>query len=266
MKVGIFDSGIGGLTVLNEIVKLLPEYDYLYLGDSARAPYGNLSHQEIFEFTRQGIAWLFEHEAGLVIVACNTASSQALRTLQQEWLLFHYPERRVLGVIIPVAEEVVFCSKGVIGIIGTKATIASQAYIRELRKLRNDLKIIQLATPEIVPLIETNAPEQELRRVVSTYLILLKEVRIDTLVLGCTHYPLILPLFEDIMGIEVLILNSPEVVAKKLVSYLAHHPEIEKQLSKNSTHQFFTTGDPEQFASLSKRFFGRSISAQKISF
>lgn len=265
MKIGLFDSGIGGLTVFNKIVKFLPKYDYLYLGDNARAPYGDRSQEEIYEFTCQGVAWLFENGASLVILACNTSSSQALRKLQQGWLSHHFPDRRILGVIIPTAEEVALHSKGIVGVIGTKATVASRAYIRELRKLKHDLNIIQVAIPEVVPMIEKGASQDELKRILRIPLLPLKDAYIDTLILGCTHYSLLSSLFKEMMGEKVYIPNVNEIVAQKFASYLRQHHEIEKQLSKNSTQQFFTTGDPDQFSALSQRFFGSKITAQKIS-
>jgi len=265
MKIGLFDSGIGGLTVFNEIVKLLPQYDYRYFGDNARAPYGNRTQEEIYEFTRQGVAWLFKEGALIVILACNTASSQALRKLQQEWLPIEFPERKILGVIIPIVEEAAHSSKGSIGIIGTRATVASRAYIRELRKVRHDLQIIQVAIPEVVPLIERAASQDELKRVLEIPLLPLKDAHIDTLILGCTHYSLLYPLFKKMMGDEVSIPNINEIIAQKLASYLQKHPEIEKQLTKNGTQQFFTTGNPKQFSTLSKRFFGRKITAENVS-
>lgn len=263
MKIGIFDSGIGGLTVFNEIARFLPQYDYMYLGDSARAPYGSRSQEEIYEFTRQGVNWLFENGALIVILACNTASSQALRKIQQEWLPSHFPERKILGVIIPIVEDTALKSKGTIGVIGTRATIASRAYIRELRKLKHDLTIIQVAIPEIVPMIESGAAQDELKRILEIPLLPLKDAHIDTLILGCTHYSLLYPLFKEMMGEAVYIPNVNEIVAQKFASYLRQHPEIEKQLTKGGSQQFFTTGDPEQFSLLSKRFFGKLITPEK---
>jgi len=265
MKIGLFDSGLGGLTVAKEVISLLPQYDYLYLGDNARAPYGTRSQQEIYEFTQQGVNWLFEQGAALVILACGTASSQALRRLQQEWLPIHFPDRKLLGIIIPIAQEVAVRSKGKIGIIATPATIASQTYSKELRKIKQNLTIIQIAAPELVPLIERGAGTKEITPALGMYLIPLQQAGIDALILGSTHYQLIYTLAHELVGESVYIPHTGEIVAKKLQIYLNHHPEIETKFSKDGTQEFFTTGRASHFAELSQRFIGYSIIAKQIS-
>lgn len=256
MKLGLFDSGVGGLSIAKSIREQLPRYDLVYLGDSKRSPYGNLTQDTIYEYTRQGITWLFGHGASLVILACNTASSQALRRLQQEWLPKAFPDRRVLGVVVPIAQEVALQSKGVIGVVGTTATITSQAYIKELRKVRPDNKIIQVAIPELTSLIERNAPSSEILALLPLYLFPLKESGVDTLILACTHYPLVKELFQEIMGQSVVIPDTGAIVARTLQEYLTRHPDIDRKLSKQASEELYATGDTQHFASLAKRFLG----------
>lgn len=264
MKIGIFDSGIGGLTVLKEVSRLLPKYHYLYLADSAHFPYGEKRHEETFELTKKGVSWLFSKGAGLVILACNTASSQALRRLQQEWLPISFPDRKVLGVLIPVAQEIASSQARLIGVIGTKATVASQAYIRELRKVNHRLNVIQVGAPLLVDLIEKAEEKDKIRQALEMYLTPLKLAGIESLILGCTHYPLLLDEIQEIIGGDVCIPHPGKIVAQKLVLYLQKHPEIERQLETSGMQEFFTSGDPEQFIRLSQRFFGKKIAAQRV--
>ncbi|MDO8571429.1 MAG: glutamate racemase, partial [bacterium] len=238
MKIGVFDSGFGGLTTLKQIVKALPQYDYIYLGDNARAPYGDRSERVITEFTRQGVEYLFKKDCALVILACNTASARALRHLQQEWLTQCYPDRRILGIVIPIAEEIALV-KGVqkIGVIGTRATISSNVYAKELEKLgRKDLIILQESCPLLVPLIEEGWEKTiPATMIVKTYLRPLKIKQIHTLVLGCTHYPIIIKKIQRIMGKNVRVLEPGSIVAKSLKDYLKRHPDIEILLEKKGT-------------------------------
>ncbi len=200
--IGVFDSGLGGLTVLRAFLKHLPQYDYLYLGDNARAPYGNKSIEVIYEYTRQAVQFLFDRGCFLIILACNTASAKALRKIQQEWLTLHYADRRVLGVVIPLAEVGVQVSRyGRIGVIGTRATIETEVYQQELDKLRGDLKVSGLACPLLVPLVEEgSAGKPETNRILKKYLRHLKDRKVDTLILGCTHYPFLQKDVERIIG------------------------------------------------------------------
>lgn len=260
--IGVFDSGFGGLTILNAFMDHLPEYDFVYLGDNARTPYGNKSLSVIYEYTRQAVAFLFKRGARLIVLACNTASSKALRKIQQEWLPQHYPDRRVLGVVIPLAEAAVEMSRyGRIGVIGTRATILSKVYDQELLKLVPDIKIYSRACPLLVPFVEENwAGKPETNMVLKKYLRPLKSTHIDTLILGCTHYPFLKKDISRIMGKNCHVLDGPEIVGYKLMDYLKRHPEMEKTVVKSGLREFYTTDDPERF-----RIFGEKYLGQKIS-
>ena len=259
--IGVFDSGLGGLTVLRAFLKRLPQYDYLYLGDSARAPYGNKSLEVIYEYTRQAVEFLFGRGCCLIILACNTASAKALRKIQQEWLTLHYPDRRVLGVVIPLAEVGVHVTRyGRIGVIGTRATIETKVYQQELDKLRSDLKVYGLACPLLVPLVEEGwVGRPETNRVLKKYLRHLKDRTVDTLILGCTHYPFLQKDIERIMGKTCEVLNGPEIVAEKLEDYLHRHPEIEGRVTRKGRVTYFTTDDPERFKRFGEKFLGQRL-------
>jgi glutamate racemase len=263
--IGVFDSGFGGLTVLKEFLRVLPDYDYIYLGDNARAPYGNKSDEVIYEYTKQAVDFLFKHGAELVIIACHTASAKALRKIQQEYLPAHYADKRVLGVVVPIVEEAVNLSrKHRLGVIGTTATINSGVYKKELEKLRSDLEIFQEACPLLVPLVEegwTDKPEAKM--ILKKYLQPLKVKQIDTLILGCTHYPLMLKDITRIMGKNVKIIDPAKAAAEKLADYLSRHKEIEKKLGRNKNLIFYTTDEANKFKRLGQKFLGRSIKEVK---
>lgn len=264
--IGIFDSGFGGLTVFKKIKKALPDYSYIYLGDSLRAPYGGRSQEAIYQFTQTAVDYLFKQGCRLVIIACNTASSDALRKLQQEWLPNNYLDRRILGVIRPVAEEAAKVSQfGKIGVVGTRATVESGAYEREFKIQDLRLKIYQNACPLLVPLVEEGwLNKTETRMIVKKCLRPLKDRQIDTLILGCTHYPLLMKEFVRIVGKRVKVLDAPKIVAEKLVDYLKRHPEIESKIEKNRYVRYLTTDSLEKFESLGSRFMGSKIKGEKI--
>lgn len=259
--IGVFDSGFGGLTILKAFVEALPEYHYLYLGDSARTPYGNKSLKVVFEYTRQAVDFLFRQGATLIILACSTASAKALRKIQQEWLPLHYPDRRVLGVVIPLAEAAVDASRyGRIGVIGTRATIESKVYEQELHKLKPALKIYEQSCPLLVPLVEEDwVGKPETNMILKKYLRSLKSKKIDTLILGCTHYPFLKKDIARIMGKNCHVLDAPAIVADKLVDYLKRHPEIEERLLREGNRAFYTTDDPKRFKAFGEQFLGRNI-------
>lgn len=263
--IGVFDSGFGGLTVLKEFLRVLPKYDYIYLGDNARAPYGNKSDESIYEYTRQAVDFLFKAGCSLVIIACHTASSKALRRLQREYLPKSYPSQRVLGVVVPTVEAAIGLSRHhKLGVIGTLATISSGVYKKELEKLRNDLKIFEQACPLLVPLVEEGMIERpETKMILRKYLHPLKVREIDTLLLGCTHYPLLLKDISRIMGKNVKIVNPAEVAAGKLADYLKRHQEIENKLGKNGKLVFYTTDNANKFKELGQRFLGKPIKEVK---
>ncbi|MBN1849523.1 MAG: glutamate racemase [Deltaproteobacteria bacterium] len=267
--IGVFDSGYGGLTILRAFLDNLSEYDYFYLGDSARTPYGNKSLNTIYEYTRQAVAFLFNQGAILIILACNTASAKALRRIQQEWLPIHYPDRRVLGVVIPLAEAAVEASRyGRIGVIGTRATIESRVYEQELHKLDAGLKIYSQACPLLVPLVEEDwVGKPETNMILKKYLHPLKSKRIDSLILGCTHYPFLKKGITRIMGKNCHVMDAPRIVAEKLADYLKRHPEIEQRLEKKGRYIFVTSDDPKRFKAFGDKFLGRRITdVQNISF
>lgn len=263
--IGIFDSGYGGLSVFKEIVKMMPWYDYCYFGDNARAPYGTRAVSEVFEYTKQAVEWLFTKGAApLVILACNTASALALRRLQQEWLPEHFPERRILGVLIPVVEDIAKSMRAGdhIGLLATPATIASGAWRRELEKhLPPEYSIVEQACPLLVPLIEGGyGGHDATRAVLRNYLAPFRKTPVKNLILGCTHYPLLLSHFKKEIHEDTRLVYSGKNVALSLKSYLIRHPEIERRLSRGSTKEYYTTGDPAEFRAQAERFLRDSIS------
>lgn len=268
--IGIFDSGYGGLTVMKEIVKMLPEYDYFYLGDNARTPYGNHSKETVTRFTDEAVRFLFEAGAKLIIIACYTASSLALRELQEKYLRnpkSRYRDRKILGVIRPVTEQAVYKTKsGRIGVVGTRATISSKAFETELKHQKSSITVVTQSCPLLVPLIEEHAHKKpEARIILRKYLRPLKNHNIDTLILGCTHYPLMIDDFKRMMGRRIQVLNSAKTVAESLKSYLERHSEIEKQLERRGKQKFYTTDDPELFRDFAKSFAGISLNrAEKV--
>ncbi|MGN0235063.1 MAG: glutamate racemase [Paludibacteraceae bacterium] len=290
MKIGVFDSGYGGLTILEQIRKQLPEYDYLYLGDNARAPYGTHSFEVIHQYAWQAVQYLFRADCSLVILACNTASAKALRTIQQQdlpqWLRLHAagdagvqpapnspsPARNVLGVIRPTAEEVVRRTRnGHIGVLGTPGTVNSGSYVIELQKQRPDLRIVQQACPMWVPLIENGEHlQQGADYFVDKYLRLLfaQDPQIDTLVLGCTHYPLLLPKIREhlpaVAAHEVDVVAQGGIVALSLKDYLRRHTDIAATLSQAGTCTYLTTEQADKFSSSASLFLRTPVKSQHV--
>lgn len=269
--IGIFDSGLGGLTVLKEIHRALPQYSYLYLADSARAPYGGHSKQTITEFSRQAAEWLFSQGCSLVIFACNTASSQALHTLQQEWLpkidTDTEKPRRILGVVRPLAEAAAQQTRGRVGVLATRATVESRAYEHELAKLRPGTTVVQQAAPLLVPLIEEGwAKRTTTRHILKGYLRPLADAGVDTVILGCTHYPLLLPTIQQLLPRRTKVLHAGPIAAAKLADYLQRHPEIESQLARGGEVKFCTTDDPARFSKQAERWWGSDITSNQIRF
>ena len=264
--IGVFDSGFGGLEVFREIVKLLPEYDYIYLGDTARAPYGAQEQTEIYKFTKQAVDFLFKRDCPLIILACNTASSEALRKIQQKYLIKHYPDRRVLGVVIPTAESVAELTKNKkIGVMATQGTVISESFIRELKKIDEDIEVYQKACPLLVPLIETGRENsKEIELALQQYLKSLIKKDIDTLILGCTHYGLLEDKIKEIMPLTVGVVSEGKIVAEKLKNYLKRHTEIEERISQNASMEFLTTGFVEKFEKFGSRFLNSKFKAQGV--
>lgn len=263
---GIFDSGLGGLTVLKAIQHRLPEYQLAYLGDTARLPYGNRSAELVYRFTVEGVAYLLGQGCPLVIVACNTASALALRRLQREWLPEHFPDCRVLGVIRPVAELVgTMLPAGPVGVVGTRATVDSLAYVREINAVNPRLSVIQQACPLLVPMIEEGwAKRPETARLVREYVRPLQESGVLALVLGCTHYPLLRSEFCAAMDEACLVPDPAAVVADKLSDYLNRHPEIAANITRNRPPRFFVTERTQRFANLAGEWLGRPVELEQI--
>jgi glutamate racemase len=266
--IGIFDSGYGGLTILKEISKQLPQYDYLYLGDNARAPYGTRSFETVYQYTLECVNQLFEKGCHLVILACNTASAKALRNIQQKDLPTIDPNRRVLGVIRPTTELAGSLTKTKhIGVLGTTGTVVSNSYPIEIHKFHPEVKVFQEACPMWVPLIENN----EFNNEGSNYFIeknvkaLLKQSdKIDTIILGCTHYPLLENKLRQFIPQQIQLVSQGDIVAKGLMDYLKRHPEIESKCTKNGKLEFYTTETPENFNLQAGKFFGQEISAKHL--
>lgn len=257
MKIGIFDSGLGGLVITHALIEYLPQYDYVYLGDTARVPYGNRSQRVIYNFTRECLDYLFKQDCKLVIVACNSASAEALRKTQQEYLPEKWPDRKALGVLIPSAEAAV--EKGQkIGIIATEATVKSKAFERELKKINKDIAFVQKATPLLVPIIESGEHDVA-ETVLKNYLKDILKEDIDTIILGCTHYPVLKDQIKDVIGNEIHLVSQDEVVPASLQAYLARHPEVEGELSKKQQRSFYVTDRTPASEQLALKLFGEAI-------
>lgn len=266
--IGVFDSGYGGLTVLKEIIHQLPEYDYLYLGDNARAPYGNRSFDTVYHYTLQCVKWFFDQGCSLVILACNTASAKALRTIQQNDLPQIAPDNRVLGVIRPTAEIIgAFSETKSVGILATNGTVVSESYPMETAKFFPELKVYQEACPMWVPLIENNEYENHgadyfVKK--NIHNIFEKGEDIDVILLACTHYPLLKEKIEEYLPVGVKLISQGEIVAASLVNYLNRHPEMETRCSKNSRREFYTTDSTADFDNHAAIFYGGPVSSRHV--
>jgi len=249
--IGVFDSGYGGLTILHGIRQLLPEYDFLYLGDNARAPYGSRSFEVVYEFTRQAVTKMFDMGCHLIILGCNTASAKALRTIQQHDLPRLDPRRRVLGIIRPTAEVIGMLTRSRhIGIFATEGTIKSKSYTLEIHKLFPDIQVSGVACPFWVPLVEYNEADSPgadyfVKKRVDQLMSL--DPLIDSIILGCTHYPLLMPKIRKYVPSGIRIISQGKYVAESLSQYLTHHPEIERCCTKNGQVRYLTTDNPEKF-------------------
>jgi glutamate racemase len=266
--IGVFDSGYGGLTVLKEIVKALPSYDYIYLGDNARAPYGTRSFDTVYEYTLQCVKHLFDMGCPLVILACNTASAKALRNIQQKDLPVIGPDKRVLGVIRPTTEIVGKYSKsGHVGVLGTNGTVSSESYPIEIKKFYPDMIVQQEACPMWVPIVENHEFESDgadyyIRKNIDN--LLAKDNKIDAIILGCTHYPLLIHKIREHLPDNITLLSQGEIVANSLTDYLQRHSEIQNKLSKGNSVEFFTTDSPENFDKAGSLFFGKEVRSKHL--
>lgn len=268
--IGVFDSGFGGLTVFRSILNRLPQYDYIYLGDNARAPYGNRSFNSIHQFTWDCVQWLFSQGCPLIILACNTASAKALRTIQQRDMLNIDPAKRVLGVIRPTAEVIGnYTITNEIGVLGTKGTVQSGSYLKEIQNFFPDIKVYQQACPLWVPLIENGEYDKPgADYFVQSYLdqILDQSPEIDTLLLACTHYPLIADKIKDYLPPGINVVSQGDIVADSLVNYLQRHPEMEQRISRGAQQSFFTTtDDTADFDHHASLFFGEAVKSNYVS-
>jgi glutamate racemase len=261
--IGVFDSGYGGLTVLKEIVRKLPQYDYIYLGDNARSPYGNRSFDTVYHYTLECVEWFFKQGCSLVILACNTASAKALRTIQQNDLPKIAPDKRVLGVIRPTTEIIGnFSETGSAGILATNGTVASMSYPVEIAKFFPELRVYQEACPMWVPLVENNEYESHgadyfIKK--NLHSLFEKGTKIDVVLLACTHYPLLKEKIEEHIPVGVKLLSQGDIVATSLVEYLQRHPEIESLCSKKGGRVFYTTDATEDFDNHATIFFGEPV-------
>ncbi len=266
--IGVFDSGYGGLTILSKIRETLPEYDYIYLGDNARTPYGTRSFEIVYEFTLQAVNKLFEMGCHLVILACNTASAKALRTIQMNDLPNIDPNRRVLGVIRPTVECIGSMTQTRhVGILATGGTIKSESYPLEVHKLFKDIKVSGEACPMWVPLVENNEANGEgadffIRKYIDR--LLAKDRQIDTIILGCTHYPILLPKIQKFIPQEVKIVAQGEYVAASLKDYLHRHPEMDMKCTRKGKCRFYTTEAEDKFIESASMFLNENITVQRI--
>lgn len=266
--IGIFDSGYGGLTVLKDMKVALPGYDFIYLGDNKRAPYGPLDYETVYRYTVECVKWFFKMGCPLVILACNTASAKALRTIQQRDLSVLGPEKRVLGVIRPTSEVIAdFTTSNHIGILATAGTVQSNSYLLEIEKFSPQIKVSQEACPEWVELVESgkqnssDADEPVKMRIDN---LLSKDKSIDTILLACTHYPLLVDKIKLFVPTGISVIAQGDIIAKSLVKYLRKHPETDEKCSKTGEIKFYTTGNEEDFNAHASAFFGAEIAVSEI--
>ena len=264
--IGVFDSGYGGLTILKSMVSKLPAYDFIYLGDNARAPYGTRSYETVYRYTKEAVQWFFKRECPLVILACNTASAKALRTVQQNDLPVIAPEKRVLGVIRPTAEIIGnYSTSGKIGVLATTGTVNSLSYPIEISKFFPDIEVFQQPCPLWVPLIENSehlsaGADYFVKKCVDE--LMSQSPGIDTILLGCTHYPLLSDKIKEAVGSGIRVISQGEIVADSLVDYLARHPEMEQKLARNANLEFYTTDSTEDFDRHARAFYGETIESR----
>ncbi len=283
--IGVFDSGYGGLTVLRSLVDKLPEYSYYYLGDNAREPYGPHPEDKIYEWTRQGVEFLFSKGCKLVILACNTASAGALKRLQEDLIKPKYQDHRILGILVPTIEELTGLPWGspvavrtfgedqkVVAVLGTEATIRSKAYSKEIAKRNPNIVVFEQACPQLTTLIVAEGSDEAMREAIKLYLGELQQKMKqagyneppNSVVLGCTHYALIKNLFADELPKIVELIAQDDILVKSLECYLRRNPEIDEQLDRRGERQFFTTGDPDTVTRLGSNFFGEPVVFTKV--
>lgn len=263
-RIGIFDSGLGGLFTMKAIVDYLPSYNYIYLGDTQRLPYGNRSSETIYRFLQEAVTYLFEKKGcTLIVVACNTASAEALRRIQQEYLPLLYPGRQVLGVIIPTAEAA--HERGIrrIGVLATERTVQSGAFVRELRKLNSHVEVFQRSAPLLVPLLE-NGETRYKNHILEEYIRSVEQFGIDGLLLGCTHYPILKAEIRALLRPRVQLVCQDEILPKKLHYYLLRHPEIDTKLGKETKREFLVTDKTPVMQQRAYEWFGQEIQLKVV--
>lgn len=268
--IGVFDSGYGGLTVLKELIKAMPEYDFLYLGDNARTPYGTRSFNVVYQYSLQAVKYLIKQNCPLVVIACNTASAKALKNIQVLDLPHIGPDRRVLGVIRPSVEKAAALTRnGKVGVLGTVGTVVSDSYPMELAKWSEGriVSTVQEACPMWVPIVENNEIDSEgadffIKK--NIHNILRKDNDLDTLILGCTHYPLLLEVIRKYLPAHITIINQGQVVSERLVDYLKRHPSLEERINRSGKTTFQTTEYPDVFESKASLFMGHAITAENV--
>lgn len=257
MKIGIFDSGLGGLIVTRAIRKMMSEYDYVYFGDTKRVPYGNKSHKAVFEFTKEAVDYLFRKEnCAMVVIACNTASARALKQIQQQYLPKNFKNRKVLGVLIPAAEVASGYTR--VGVLATLGTVASKTFPIEIKKLNIKARVFQSPAPMLVPLIE-EGERLRAKPFILKYLKPFENKDLDALVLGCTHYPVLKKEIKKLLPKNIKIISQDEVIPKKLKEYLSRHRELAEKLSKNKSMKIIVTDKTQNYDNLVKRWFGGII-------
>ena len=269
MNIGVFDSGLGGLTILKSFLENLPQYSYVYLGDNARVPYGNRSPEIIYEFTKQAIDFLAKKDCSLIIIACNTSTATSLRKIQHEYLPKAYPNLKVLGVIKPTVEEIAKKKYKKIGVIGTKATVSSGAFVREIKKVLPDAQIYQQACPLLVPYVEDSGRNKMiLKLILKEYLDDLEKKQIETLLLACTHYEIVQKEIEDEVGPKIKVISESRIVAGSLKNYLEKHHEIESTLGKSADLKqrvtYCVTDLNPDYHKLMKLFLGQHLADREI--
>ncbi|MGN0929195.1 MAG: glutamate racemase [Alphaproteobacteria bacterium] len=268
MNIGLFDSGLGGLIITKSIIETMPEYNFSYIGDTAHVPYGSRSKETIYNFTKNCVDYLFKNQnCELIIIACNTASIAALRRLQQEYLKENFPNRKILGVVIPTIETVIENNYKSIGLLATNGTVASDVFGQELRKLNKDIKLYSTPAPLLVPLIENNGDKYALP-IIQDYIRTFKDKDIEAIILGCTHYPhykdIIKKEAEFILQRKIDIISQDEIIPQKIITYLQNHPEIEANLSKNGERFFGITDITESYRQQAYSIFEKTIEIEKV--
>lgn len=264
-KIGFFDSGIGGISILLETKKRLPSYDYIYLADSAYAPYGDMTESQIYDSLQKALDFLFQNDCSLVIIACNSASTEPLKKYQDKILPLKYPKKKVLGVIVPTVEYAIENTGNKnIGLLATHRTVQSNTYKEKFQKADPTITLTQVAAPTLVPLIESGRSEsEEIQRELTTYLHKFKEANIDSLILGCTHYEILSSHIKEILGPEIKIITQGAVVAQKINTYLKNHPEVGRNLSQKEEIAYHTTGDTKPFKDLVAKTHNKKITTTK---